>query len=154
MPTLYDEDLALWAGEQGRLLRAAGRQRRNEPIDWDHVAEEIETLGNSQASEVRTRLVRIIEHLLKLQFSPAREPRLGWQTTISQQREELEAVLADSPSLRARLLELGEWAASRAARSAARELALYGEDAAAAAALMHGGRYSLAEMLEVWPPAP
>jgi hypothetical protein len=79
MPTLYDEDVALWAEQQGRLLREAARRGNNGPIDWDNVAEEIESLGNVQAHEIRRRLARIVEHLLKLQFSPAREPRRGWR---------------------------------------------------------------------------
>lgn len=53
MPTLYDDDVALWAEQQSRLLRDAGRQRRNEPIDWDHVAEEIESAGQSQKHELQ-----------------------------------------------------------------------------------------------------
>ncbi len=152
MPTLYDEDVALWAEQQGRLLREAAQLRRNEPIDWDNVAEEIESVGNSQAHEVRNRLLRIVEHLLKLQFSPAQEPRRGWMETILQQRSELELVLEDSPSLQRRLPELLDWVAGRAARQTAKGLALHGEAGAAEAVLSHGGRYTLADVLERDPP--
>jgi uncharacterized protein DUF29 len=42
MGSLYDQDLVLWAEEQGRALRAAARAGWNAPIDWENVAEEIE----------------------------------------------------------------------------------------------------------------
>ncbi len=154
MPTLYDEDVALWAEQQGRLLREAAQRGRNEPIDWDNVAEEIESVGQSQAHEVRRRLLGIVEHLLKLQFSSAREPRRSWHETIFQQRLDVESVLEDSPSLRGRLPEMLVWAAGRAARQTARSLTVWGEPDAGDAVLQHGGRYTLAEVLDGSPPGP
>lgn len=154
MPTLYDEDLALWAEQQARLLREAARQRRNEPIDWDNVAEEIESVGQSQAHEIRNRLLRIVEHLLKLQFSPAQEPRRGWIETVLQQRYEIESVLEDSPSLRQHLPRMLAWAAGRAAKLTAKGLELRGEDRAGVLVMLHGGCYTLEQVLEDDPPAP
>ena len=154
LATLYDQDVALWAEQQGRLLREAAMRGSNEPIDWQNVAEEIESVGNSQATELRQRLFRIVEHLLKLQFSPARDPRGGWMDTVLDQRSEIEAVLDDSPSLRRRLPEFLESASARAARQTRRSLELHGEVQAAEAVLRHGGRYTLAEVLEDDPPRP
>jgi hypothetical protein len=37
---------------------------------------------------------------MKLEASPASEPRAGWQETIAQQRGNIDRLLADSPSLR------------------------------------------------------
>jgi hypothetical protein len=37
-------------------------------IDWDNVAEEIESLGRSQRREIRSRLEVILLHLLKLAY--------------------------------------------------------------------------------------
>ena len=48
----YDGDLALWAKDQARALRDAGRARVNLPIDWENVAEEIEAFGKSQGREL------------------------------------------------------------------------------------------------------
>ena len=42
----------------------------------------------------------MIEHLLKLEFSPASEPRDGWVGTVLRERGEIENLLADNPSLR------------------------------------------------------
>ncbi len=154
MPTLYDEDVAEWAEQQGRLLREAGRQRGNEPIDWDNVAEEIESVGHAQKHEIRSRLLRIVEHLLKLQYSPAQEPRRGWIETVLEQRNEIEAVLEDSPSLRQHLPKMLDWAAGRAAGLAARSLELQGEDQARMLVTLHGGHYTLERVLEADPAAP
>jgi hypothetical protein len=96
----YDTDLALWAESQARALRDAGHAGTNLPIDWENVAEEIEALGKSQAREVASRVRTILVHLIKLQASPAAEPRGGWRETIIEQRSETERVIADSPSLR------------------------------------------------------
>ncbi len=96
----YDTDLALWAESQARALRDAGRARTNLPIDWENVAEEIEALANSPTRELASRLRTILVHLMKLQASPAPEPRGGWRESIIEQRSEIERVIEDSPSLR------------------------------------------------------
>jgi hypothetical protein len=36
---------------------------------------------------------------MKLDASPAGDPRAGWQETIAQQRGDIDRLLADSPSL-------------------------------------------------------
>lgn len=96
----YDTDLALWAESQARALRDAGHAGTNLPIDWENVAEEIAALGKSQARELASRIRTILVHLIKLQASPATEPRGGWRETIAEQRSEIERVTEDSPSLR------------------------------------------------------
>jgi hypothetical protein len=96
----YDSDLALWAEEQARALRDAACTASNLPIDWENVAEEIESLGKTQARELASRIETILLHLIKLETSPSAEPRTGWRETIQEQRSEIEQLLADSPSLR------------------------------------------------------
>jgi hypothetical protein len=90
----YDTDLLAWSEHQAGLLR---RHASNE-IDWDNLAEEIEALGRSQKHEVRRRLARLCQHLLKWAFQPDFRSR-SWRTTITMQRQELELLLEDSPSL-------------------------------------------------------
>ena len=68
----YGTDLVLWSREQADLLRrmAAG-ERVNDQVDWENVAEEIESLGNSDRRDVRSRIHTVLRHLIKLQVSPA-----------------------------------------------------------------------------------
>src|SRR3954468_5676892 len=96
----YDGDLALWAEDQARALRSAAQARINLPIDWENVAEEIESLGKSQGRELASRIGTIMVHLMKLQASPATEPRAGWRETVIEQRNEIRRLMEDSPSLR------------------------------------------------------
>lgn len=100
MSSLYDTDVLLWSEEQARALRAAAHGGTNLPIDWENVAEEIESLGKSLARELASRISTVLIHLMKLEASPATEPRKGWAETIRQQRDEIERVLTQAPSLR------------------------------------------------------
>jgi len=123
----YDADLALWAEDQARALRSAAQARIKLPIDWQNVAEEIESLGKSQARALAGRIETILVHLIKLQASPASTPRIGWRPTIQRQRNEIEALLKDSPSLRQTIPGVIEAARSKARRVAELELADFGE---------------------------
>jgi hypothetical protein len=99
----YDTDFLAWTEEQARLLREASRERINTPIDWENVAEEIESMGRSELRAVESALVRVIEHLLKLEHSPAEPPRGGWRRSVREQRDQANDALDDSPSLRGKL---------------------------------------------------
>ncbi|MBV8458528.1 MAG: DUF29 domain-containing protein [Acetobacteraceae bacterium] len=127
--TLYEQDFALWSTEQGRAIRQAAAARLNTPapIDWENVAEEIETLGRSERSALRSHLLVIAEHLMKLEASPAKAPRADWTATVETQRSQIEALLSDSPSLRREVAPMLEWAVPRARRIAAASLAKYRE---------------------------
>ena len=98
--SLYEQDFMRWAEAQAEGLRRAAEAGSNLPLDWYNLAEEIESLGRSQRRELRSRLANIVEHLLKLQFSPAIEPRAGWIETIGRERRDIQRLLEDSPSLK------------------------------------------------------
>jgi Domain of unknown function DUF29 len=67
---LYDQDFYAWSKAQADLLRA----RRYSELDLDHLIEEVDDLGDALKRSVRNRMRTIMEHLLKLQHSPAPEP--------------------------------------------------------------------------------
>jgi len=75
---LYDEDYYAWTRAQADALRRLAAERWNGPLDLEHLAEEVEDLGRSQRHAAESLIERIIEHLLKLEYSPAVEPRRGW----------------------------------------------------------------------------
>jgi hypothetical protein len=115
----YDDDFYAWTQEQARLVREASRERINVPIDWDHVSEELESMGRSEMRALEAALIRVIEHLLKLEFSPAIGPRDGWRASVVEHRARVRRDLKASPSLRGRI-ELDDLYAT------ARALALLG----------------------------
>jgi len=88
----YDDDYYAWTQYQAELLRTT--RRTDNRLDREHLAEEIEDLGKSERNAVRSQIVRIIEHLLKRQYSPATDPRLDWQASIIEARQ----MLTDSVS--------------------------------------------------------
>ena len=124
---LYEEDFVRWTEQQSRALRDAARIGTNLPLDWENLAEEIESLGASQRRELRGRIAVILEHLLKLEDSPANDPRRGWMETITRQRSEIELLLNVSPSLRGDVGHMITEEAPRVARLTARVLRLHGE---------------------------
>ena len=98
--SLYDQDFVAWSKQQAEALRAAARSGSNQSLDWENLAEEIEDLGKSARRELQSQIRRIVRHLLKLEHSPAKEPRRGWEESIVDARAEIEDLLEASPSLR------------------------------------------------------
>ena len=90
----YEEDFVLWLEHQTELLR----QGRLSELDLENLAEEVESIGRSDKREVKNRLITLLVHLLKYQFQKERRSR-SWIATIAEQRQQLELVFEDSPSL-------------------------------------------------------
>jgi len=142
---LYEQDVYAWSKAQADLLHAG----RFTELDLDHLIEEIDDAGGALQRSVRSRIRAIVEHLLKLEHSPAAEPRAGWRATVRTQRVRLRDAL--TPTLRreaeSELAQLYEDARSLA-EGALRD---HGE-AAAADALPATCPYSLDQITGVWLP--
>ena len=91
---LYDDDIALWADRQAEALR----RRASNEIDWDNVAEEIESLSRSDRREIRNRLKVICRHLLKWRFQPDKRSE-NWRSSVENGRDAIADLIAESPSL-------------------------------------------------------
>jgi len=147
---LYRSDYYAWSRRQAAELRRLKDERANTRLDLENLAEEIESLGRSDLRRVKSQLRRIIEHLLKLQFSPAAEPRQGWRETVLEARQDIDDYLTSSmrPEIEADLER--DYAKARAKTALALECHGEGE---AAADLPVASPYALAELLdpEWWP---
>jgi hypothetical protein len=132
--TLYDKDFYAWTQEQARVLRQAAADRLNVPLDLENLAEEVEGMGRAERRAVESALACIVEHLLKLEFSPAADPVQGWRRTIRRERRKLERLLEENPSLatQERLEAALKKAWPDAADEAAGSMEDYGEAAAVA----------------------
>lgn len=142
---LYDADPYAWAHDQAALLRAG----RFDALDLEHLIEELEDLAGSMKSAVRSRATTIMAHLLKLQHSPAKTPRLSWRETIRTQRTRLLNDL--TPSLQRHLSERLPDLYARARNDAEGALRDHGEDDAADA-LPKACPYTLDQITGDWLP--
>jgi hypothetical protein len=116
---LYDEDLLAWAERQAAHLRAGQLDR----LDVEHLVEELEAMAGKLRRELKNRLRILLAHLLKWQAQPKRRSR-SWAATIAEQRDQIEALLEENPSLRRSLDEVARSAYPRAVRLAAIESGL------------------------------
>jgi hypothetical protein len=96
---LYETDYHDWLQAQAAALRRAGALGSNLDLDFETLAEEIESMGNSQLIALESALARVVDHLLKLEFSPANEPRNGWRQSVSVHRFHAARQVRKSPSL-------------------------------------------------------
>ena len=141
----YEQDLYAWSQAQADLLRAG----RFAELDLEHVIEEIEDVGGALKRSSRNRIRTIVEHLLKLEHSPAKEPRAGWRATIRTQRVRLQDVL--TPTLRREAeSELADL--YRDARGLAEGALRDHGEGAAAEALPQSCPYSLDQIASDWLP--
>jgi hypothetical protein len=119
LQTLYHEDLLAWAEGQAGHLRAGQLDR----LDVEHLIDELEAMAGRLRRELRNRLRILLAHLLKWQAQPKRRSR-SWAATIAEQRDQIEALLEESPSLRQQLDEMAQSVYPRAVRLAALETGL------------------------------
>jgi hypothetical protein len=133
LKALYDEDFVRWTEEQAAALRRAkslppaGTRGSNLLLDWENLAEEIESLGKSDRRELRSQITWVPRHLLKLDVSPAAELRAGWRATSKRGRNR--GSLRDSPSLVARDPRIDQKQIHAAARLAVDDLARRADEA-------------------------
>jgi hypothetical protein len=63
---LYRTDIVTWSRQQAERLRRHVAGERVNDLDWPHVIEEIEDLGNSEIAAVRSLLGQAMVHALKM----------------------------------------------------------------------------------------
>ncbi|KQO69699.1 hypothetical protein ASF22_03690 [Methylobacterium sp. Leaf87] len=98
--TRYEDDLYTWVQEQVALLRAG----RVDALDLDHIAEELESLSESEFGKLQSALRVLVMHMLKWDQQPEhRTP--SWIFSIREQRRRYERILASNPGLKSRIDE-------------------------------------------------
>jgi hypothetical protein len=117
--TLYDTDFNLWIEQTIAALKSGDIQT----LDLDNLIEEIEAMTRSDKREIFNRLKVLIMHLLRCQYQPQKKTN-SWIKTINEQRDQIELVLADSPSLRPYLTSKLEETYKKAKRDAITETKL------------------------------
>ena len=95
--SVYDTDILLWSEQQADALR---RRAANE-VDWDNVAEEIESVGNEQLHAVEALLVQALRHMLKAHCWPLHRDAPSWRADAIDFRGQAAARFV--PSMRQRI---------------------------------------------------
>ena len=152
MSDLYDHDFVQWTEDQAAALRRAKTAGANLPLDWENLAEEIESLGKSQRAALRSQLRRILRHHFKLDASPAIEPQRGWKESIRDARVEIDDILKDSPSLRREIGRLIKEQTPIAADLATADLGGHGESPDPVQARLKTGGFTADQVLGDWFP--
>lgn len=96
-PVLYEQDYFAWTQEQAALIR----QGKLADVDAEHLIEELEEMGNSQANLLINHLRILLAHLLKWQYQSHLRGR-SWQATIKELRYAMQRRLAKNHSLKSK----------------------------------------------------
>ena len=120
---LYDRDFYAWTQEQAALLKSGQWDR----LDIPNLVEEIEALGRQERRELVNRLGILVGHLLKWQFQPQQRSK-SRIATIIEQRQEIQELIADNPSLKSYLVEAIEKAYQKGILLVAKETPLSLDD--------------------------
>lgn len=88
---LYEQDYYLWLETTLKQIQ----QKDVEQLDWQHLSEEIEALGNEQRRKVESYLKQLLIHLLFYQYWDSERSYCasGWENEIDNFRDELEFLL-------------------------------------------------------------
>jgi hypothetical protein len=127
-PTLYDDDILEWSEQQAAALRGVARTQPgiSNEIDWDNVAEEIESVGRSEFVAAQSFIRLILVHVIKAISVPETPSILHWRKeVVAFHRDLLDRI---TPSMMARLDTDKLW--PQAAKQAEADLAVHGQSVA------------------------
>jgi hypothetical protein len=88
---LYDQDFYLWTRAQAEALRAHGRGANM--LDYENLAEEIESLGSSERGKCASLILRILQHLFELHDSRNDQVKPHWCGEVRTFRADLDYAL-------------------------------------------------------------
>ncbi len=113
---LYETDFNLWIEQTVNYLKKGDL----DALDLENLIEEISDMGRNNRREVFSRLKVLLMHLLKWKYQPEKRTN-SWINTIDEQREQLELILKDSPSLKPYFKQIFPECYQKAVRSAVNE---------------------------------
>lgn len=102
--TTYEIDFMQWTIEQGKALR----EKNLKELDWVNLIEEIESLGKSDYAKVSSKVMRIIQHKLKIDYVKIPDCIKHWNHEIKIWQKDIKRQISPSmkPKLQSELTEL------------------------------------------------
>src|SRR5690348_6596763 len=91
-----EADFHGWLLDQAAALRA----HDYEALDYEHLAEELESMGSQERRTLGSNLKNLFLHLLKFEYQPKEVKRFhSWRTSVNEAREQIADILEDSPGI-------------------------------------------------------
>ncbi|MCB1885825.1 MAG: DUF29 domain-containing protein [Geminicoccaceae bacterium] len=151
--TLYDTDPHAWAMREADKLRGVARLHPKLGLDFPHLIEELDGMAGADRQRVESLAGAVMQHLLLLEHSPAKDPRRHWQSEVVDYRTRLRRALTGT--LTNHLVERMDAVFDDAREAVRLKMAFYGEDDAAKG-LPTARPYTFEQLLDRhwWPPAP
>jgi hypothetical protein len=97
-PDSYKDDFYKWTKTQASFLKKGEFSK----LDLDHIIEEIEDLAKSERKALKNQMIRLLMHLLKINYQPQKHTK-SWDKSIANARLEIEIIIEESPSLKREL---------------------------------------------------
>lgn len=106
MNNLYEQDFQQWLKQQVIALK----DRNPALLDWDNLLEELKDLGRSDKRAIKSLLIRLYEHILKIVYWESERDRNlnSWKIEINAFRKQINRMLNESPSLKRYLDEIDQ----------------------------------------------
>jgi len=98
---LYHQDFQLWLTRTAECLRT----QRYDHLDLENLIEEIESMGRSDKTALRSNLGVLLVHLLKWAYQPDKRTN-GWRATIAEHALRINESFSESPSLKSYFAEV------------------------------------------------
>ena len=126
MKYLYEQEFQVWIDTTIQNLQ----KREFESLDIENLIEELTNLGKSEKNALKSNLMILLAHLLKLkvQFDAPDTMKMSWYNSVIEHRQRVLNNLQDTPSLKNFLPEAIEQAYPQSRKLAIREgkLAAFG----------------------------
>ena len=97
----YEKDFCRWIRRQSSLLK----KQDFSSLDLENLIEEIETLGRSERRSLKSHLIVLLQHLLKIRAQPEKRTK-SWDQSIANATRQIRLILKDSPSLKREVPEM------------------------------------------------
>jgi hypothetical protein len=116
---LYEQDFQLWIDQTIRQLQ----NHEFDALDIEHLVEELTDLGKAEKNALKSNLIVLLAHLLKLtvQSDAPDTMKSSWYNSVDEHRQRVKNALIETPSLRSFLPEATEKAYLDARKLAIKE---------------------------------
>lgn len=112
-PNSYEKDFYRWTNSQAKILK----KKEFSDLDIMNLVEEIESLGKSDKRSLRSHIINLLLHMLKLKYQSGKAST-SWHDSTRNALIEIMLILDDSPSLKRQIPKMWEYCYEKAREKA------------------------------------